>query len=234
MSGCMILGNLYACLLLLHRVFTALFSCLGCCGASNSQSWKRTLCWVLFPSCALASEARRGFQQPPNQAPLPSAPQNPDECQGLMSEEEEVGRRPSDPPGRGFAPMTRWKSGRRSRKRPLAPLAPPPARETLASSRDDCDPAPLLSGTPPAPRKSSQEGGRPPVPRTRPSGSKRSHSSPRPSSSSSYKEESVEIQLPSSSDILTGYRNVTRVLYDKKYEANRNDPLSSPSSLSVT
>ena len=220
-SGCMILGNLYACLLLLHRILTALFSCMGCCGP-NSQSWKRTLCWVLFPSCTLASEARRGFQQVPNPAPTPSAPLDPDECPGLMTEDEDDGRSPSYPPGRGLAPtVARWKASRRSRKRPQAPLAPPPDRETaLASGRDECNPAPLLSGTPPPPpppsRKPSQEGGRPPAHRTRPPGAKRSQSSPRPASSSSLQEDSVELQVPSSADILTGYRNVTRALYVKK------------------
>ena len=219
----LILGNMYGCILLIHRVLTALFSCWGCCGASSTQSWQKALCWVFCPSCALASEARRGFQQPPNRALQPSRGPPESEpsatpCPGLFPAEENVGSLPPNTSGRSFSPMTKWKAGRKNRKRPAAPPVP----DTPGSSRDECDPSPLLSGTPPPPshgvRKSSgQEGGRPPVSRTSacPPATRRSHSSPRPSSSS-HKEETTEIQLPSSNDILTGYRDLTRILYNNK------------------
>ena len=69
----LMLGNIYAVILLITKMCSMLAHLLGCVGAGSQQTWQDACLWACCGPMKLAATARKGFQvsSPP---PVPSAP----------------------------------------------------------------------------------------------------------------------------------------------------------------
>ena len=185
----LMLGNIYAVILLITKVCSILAHLLGCVGAGSQQTWQDACLWACCGPMKLAVTARKGFQvsSPP---PVPSAP--------LMDHDAQeggaggvAGGPPSDSTSK---PFMKWRS-KKSWKKVQAPAAPGSSEESRTGHLKP-RPGPTASPPPPAePRKRPAPGPLrlPPVkaPAPQPSIRGRSASAPRRTS----RQEEVEILL---------------------------------------
>ena len=139
----LMLGNIYAVILLITKVCSILAHLLGCVGAGSQQTWQDACLWACCGPMKLAVTARKGFQvsSPP---PVPSAP--------LMDHDAQeggaggvAGGPPSDS---ALKPFMKWRS-KKSRKKVQAPAAPGSAEESRTGHLKP-RPGPTASPPPPA------------------------------------------------------------------------------------
>ena len=186
----LMLGNIYAVVLLITKVCSMLAHLLGCVGAGSQQTWQDAVCWACCGPLKLAATARKGFQVP-SPPPAPSAP--------LLDHDAQeggaggaAGSPPSDPASK---PFMKWKSSKKSKRKAQAPAAPGSSEE---SRTGHLKPRPGSTAPPPPlaePRKRTAPDPLrlPPVKASvQPPTRGRSVSAPRRSS----RQEEVEILLP--------------------------------------
>ena len=144
----LMLGNIYAVILLITKMCSMLAHLLGCVGAGSQQTWQDAVCWACCGPMKLAATARKGFQvsSPP---PVPSAPLLDHDAQ----EGGAGGASGSPPLDSASKPFMKWKSFKKSKRKAQAPAAPGSSEESRTGHQKP-RPEPTAPPPPPAePRK---------------------------------------------------------------------------------